>query len=139
LIAGIPVGETVKIKILRDGKEKTVRVKIVKRDEDKLASRGRPKEQAEEFGIRVSNLTPEMAQRLNISETSGVVVTEIQSGSKGEEADIRVGDIIKEINRRPIESVSDYQEILGQVDSGESVNLFIRRKNTGFLVVKLTK
>ena len=139
MIAGIPVGETAKIKILRDGKEKTVKVKIVKRDETKLASRGRPKEQAQEFGIRVSNLTPEIAQRLNIAETSGVIVTEIQSGGKGEEADIRVGDIIKEINRRPIETVSDYQEILSQVDSGESVNLFIRRKNTGFLVVKLTK
>ncbi len=139
MIAGIPVGETAKIKILRDGKEKTVKVKIVKRDESKLASRDRPKEQAEEFGIRVSNLTPEMAQQLNIAETSGVIVTEIQSDSKGEEAGIRVGDIIKEINRRPIETVADYQQILSQVDSGESVNLFIRRKNTGFLVVKLTK
>jgi serine protease Do len=139
MIAGIPVGETAKIKILRDGKEKTVKVKIVKRDEAKLASRGRPKEQVEEFGIRVSDLTPEIAQRLNIAETSGVIVTEIQSGGKGEEADIRVGDIIKEINRRQIETVSDYQKILSQVDSGESVNLFIRRKNTGFLVVKLTK
>ena len=139
MIAGIPVGESAKIKILRDGKEKTVKVKIVKRDETKLASRGRPTEQAEEFGIRVSDLTPEIAQRLNIAETSGVIVSEIQSGGKGEEADIRVGDIIKEINRRPIETVSDYQEILSQVDSGESVNLFIRRKNVGFLVVKLTK
>ena len=139
MIAGISVGETAKIKILRDGKEKTVKVKIVKRDETKLASQGQTKEAAEEFGIRVSNITPEIAQRLNIAETSGVIVTEIQSGSKGEGADIRVGDIIKEINRRPIETVSDYQKILDQVDSGESVNLFIRRKNSGFLVVKLTK
>ncbi|NIV99561.1 peptidase, partial [Candidatus Saccharibacteria bacterium] len=57
----------------------------------------------------------------NIDETTGVIVTGIESGSKGEGADIRVGDIIKEINRRPIETVSDYQEILSQVDSGESV------------------
>ena len=140
MIAGIPVGETAKIKILRDGNEKTVKVEIIKRpDETKLASRGRPTEQAEEFGIRVSDVTPEIAQRLNIVETSGVIVIEIESGSKGAEADIRVGDIIKEINRRPIETVTDYQEILSQVDSGESVNLFIRRKNAGFLVVKLTK
>ena len=85
------------------------------------------------------NNSAEIAQRLNIAETSGVIVTEIQSGGKGEEADIRVGDIIKEINRRPIETVTDYQKILGQMDSGKSVNLFIRRKNAGFLVVKLTK
>jgi serine protease Do len=89
--------------------------------------------------MRVSNITPEIAQRLNIAETSGVIVTGIESGSKGEAADVRVGDIIKEINRRPIEAVTDYQEILSKVDPGESVNLFIRRKNVGFLVVKLTK
>jgi len=139
MIAGIPVGETAKIKILRDGNEKTVTVKIVKRDETKLVAREPRKEQAEEFGIHVSNITPEIAERLNIAERSGVIVTEIESDSKGEEADIRVGDIIKEINRRPIETVTDYQEILSQVASGESVNLFIRRKNAGFLVVKLTK
>jgi serine protease Do len=139
MIALIPVDETAKIKILRDGNEKTVKVEIVKRDETKLAVRDRPKEQAEEFGIRVSNITPDIAQRLNIDETTGVIVTGIESGSKGEAADIRVGDIIKEINRRPIDAVTDYQEILSQVDSGESVNLFIRRKNAGFLVVKLTK
>jgi serine protease Do len=63
----------------------------------------------------------------------------VESGSKGEGADVRVGDIIKEINHRSIDGVSDYQKILGQVASGESVNLFIRRKNAGFLVVKLTK
>ena len=139
MIAGIPVGESARIKILRDGKEKTVKVEIVKRDENKLASRGRPKEQTEEFGIRVSNITPEIARQLNIAETAGVIVTAVESGGKGEGADIRVGDIIKEINRRPIETVTDYQKILGQMDSGESVNLFIRRKNAGFLVVKLTK
>ena len=139
MIAAIPVGDTAKIKILRNGKEKTVKVEIVKRDENKLASRSRPREQAEEFGIRVSNITPEIAQRLNIDETTGVIVTGIESGSKGESANIRVGDIIKEINRRSVESVSDYQKILEDVETGESVNLFIRRKNAGFLVVKLTK
>jgi serine protease Do len=139
MIAEIPVGNTAKVKILRDGKQKMVDVKIARRDETKLASRGRPPEQAEEFGISVSDITPEIKQRLDIEETTGVIVTRVESGSKGEGADVRVGDIIKEINHRSIDGVSDYQKILGQVASGESVNLFIRRKNAGFLVVKLTK
>ena len=139
MIAKIPVGDRAKIKILRNGKEKTVKVKIAKRSEERLAARRRPGSQAEEFGIRVSELTPEITQRFNIDETSGVIVSHVESGSKGANADVRVGDIIKEINRRPIENVGDYQAILGKIASGESVNLFIRRKNTGFLVVKLTK
>jgi serine protease Do len=133
------VGESVRIKILRDGKEKTVKVKIAKRSEEKLAARGRPKEQAEEFGIQVSDLTPEITQRFNMDETSGVIVTHVENGTKGDEAGVRVGDIIKEINRRPVKNTGDYRAILNQLSSGESVNLFIRRKNAGFLVVKLIK
>jgi serine protease Do len=139
MIARIPVGDSAKVKILRDGKEKTVTVKIAKRTEEKLAARARPKEDTEEFGIRVSDLTPEIAQRFNIDEKSGVVVTHVASGSKGDEADVRVGDIIKEVNRQQVKDTGDYQEILNQISEGESVNLFIRRKNAGFLVAKLTK
>ena len=133
------MGESASIKILRDGKEKTIKVKIAKRSEEKLAARARPREQEEEFGIRVSDLTPEIMQRFNTDETSGVIVIDVENGSKGEEADVRVGDIIKEINRRPVKNIDDYEKILNQLSSGKTVNLFIRRKNAGFLVAKLTK
>jgi serine protease Do len=139
IIAKIPVNDSAKIAILRNGKEKTVKVKIAKRPEERLARRSRAPEQTEEFGIRVSDLTPEISQRLNIDETTGVIVTQVESGSKGEDADVRVGDIIKEINRQPVKNAAEYKAILSQIDSGESVNLFIRRKNAGFLVAKLVK
>jgi serine protease Do len=139
MIAKIPVGETAGVKILRDGKQKTVQVKVGKRPEEKLVAGGQHREQEEEFGIGVSNLTPEIAQRFNTEETSGVIVIHLESGSKGDNADVRVGDIIKEINRRPIKNVSEYQAVLAKVAPGESVHLFIRRKDAGFLVAKLTK
>jgi serine protease Do len=139
IIAKIPVNDSAKIKILREGKEKTVKVTIAKRPEERLAGRGRAPEQTEAFGIRVSDLTPEISQQLNIDENTGVVVTQVESGSKGDEADVRIGDIIKEINRQPVKNAAEYKAILSQIDSGESVNLFIRRKNAGFLVAKLVK
>ncbi len=139
MIAKIPVGESAKVKILRDGKEKTVKIKVGKRPEERLAARGQDKEQEEEFGIRVSNLTPEISQRFNTEETSGVVVTDVESGGKGDAADVRVGDIIKEINRQPIKDVADYRAVLAKVAAGEPINLFIRRQDAGFLVAKLIK
>ena len=139
MIAGIAVGDHARIKILRDGKEKTLKVKIAKRTEDKLSARARPKEQAEEFGIRVSDLKPEIVQQFNIDETSGVIVTHVESGSKGDDAGVRPGDIIKEINRKPVKNTEDYQAILQELSSGDAVNLFLRRKNAGFLVAKLVK
>jgi serine protease Do len=139
MIAKIPVGESAKMKILRDGKEKTIQVKVGKRPEERLVARDQPRGQEEEFGITVSDLTPEIAQRFNSDEASGVIVTQIESNGQGDNADVRVGDVIKEINRRPIKNVSDYQAVLAGLAPGEAVNLFIRRKDAGFLVAKLTK
>jgi serine protease Do len=76
---------------------------------------------------------------LNIDETAAVIVTQVENGSKGDEADVRVGDIIKEINRKPVKNTLEYNSILRKIASGETVNLFIRRKNAGFLVAKLIK
>ena len=104
-----------------------------------MARRGPTPEQTEEFGIRVSDLTPEIAQRFNIDESVGVIVTQVATGSKGDGADVRVGDIIKEINRKPVKNVAGYKSLLRQIESGESVNLFILRRNAGFLVAKMTK
>ena len=92
-----------------------------------------------ELGIRVSDLTPEITQRFNLPETTGVIVMRVEPESKAAEADVRAGDIIKEINHKSIESVSDYKSILEATKTDDPVNLFIWRKNRGFLVIKMTK
>ena len=140
MIAGLKVGETAKVEVFRDGKVKKFNIKLAKRDDAKLASREPSKEREEaESGIRVTDMTPELAQRLNIADTTGVVVVNVESGSKGAEAGVQMEDIIKEINHQVIESVSDYTEAMQKIDGGDPVNLFIWRKNAGFLVVKFTK
>jgi len=63
----------------------------------------------------------------------------VESDSKGSEAGVRVGDIIKEINHQVIESVKDYTASVQKIEIGESVNLFIWRKNAGFLIIKFSK
>jgi len=141
LVAGIPVGETAKVKVLRDGQPKTLNVKIAKRDDKKVIARSEtPEKRGEDpLGLRVSALTPEIAQRFNITETVGVIVTDVQSGSPAEEAGLRAGDIIKEINRQSIESVRDYTAALKKVEKNGTASLFVWRKNAGFLVLKLKK
>jgi len=142
MIAGLKVGETAEVEVFRNGKIKTFNIKLAKRDDARLASRGTSKKREEEessLGIRITELTPEMAQRFNINDTAGVLVVGVASGSKGAEAGVQVGDIIKEINHRVIETVQDYTASVQKIKDGESVNLFIWRKNAGFLVIKLTK
>ena len=140
MIAGLKVGEKAKVHIFRDGKNKTITVKLAKRSNERLAGRTAPeKQEEEELGIRVSDLTPEIADRLNLGDTNGVVVVKVASGSKGADAGVLMGDIIKEINHKAIENVKDYAAALKKIEDGESVNLFIWRKNAGFLVIKFEK
>jgi serine protease Do len=140
MIAGLKVGETATVEVFRDGKKKTFSVKLAKRNDAKLSARGTPSErEKEELGIRVTELTTEMAQRFNLGDTTGVVVVGVGPGSKGAEAGVQVGDIIKEINHQAIETVNDYTEAVQKIKSGDSINLFVWRKNAGFLVVKFNK
>jgi S1-C subfamily serine protease len=80
-----------------------------------------------------------MAEQFNIDDLTGVVVVGVASGSKGAEAGIQRGDIIKEVNHRVIETVKDYKSALQKINSDDNINLFIWRRNAGFLVIKLTK
>jgi serine protease Do len=140
LVAGIPVGQSARVKVMREGQPKTFNVKIAKRDDTKVAARGEtPEKREDQLGLRVSGLTPEIAQRFNIREAAGVIVIDVQNGSQADEAGIRVGDIIKEINRQTIESVKDYNEALKKVPKDGAVSFFLWRKNAGFLVAKLKK
>jgi serine protease Do len=140
MIADLKVGEPAKVDVFRNGKIKTFYIKLAKRDDQKLASHSTPREREEEkFGIQVAELTPEITQRFGIGDTTGVIVINVESDGKGAEAGVQMGDIIKEINHRIIESVKDYTAAMDKIKDDESVNLFIWRKNAGFMVIKLNK
>jgi serine protease Do len=140
MIADLKVGEAAKVEVFRNGKIKTFQIKLAKRDDQKLASRSTSKEREEEkFGIRVAELTPEITQRFGIDDTTGVIVIDVTSDGKGATAGIQMGDIIKEINHRLIESVKDYSAAIDKIKDDESVNFFVWRKNAGFMVIKLNK
>lgn len=141
LIADIRVGKTIRIKVLRGGKEKTFRVKIARREDEKLQARqgSDSDNHRDELGIRVADLTEEHMKRFNLNEETGVLVMDVESGTKGDAAGLRPGDIIKEINHQGIESVGDYRSIIRDIPDGEIISLFIKRMNAGFLVIRLTK
>ncbi|MFH1102834.1 MAG: DegQ family serine endoprotease [Pseudomonadota bacterium] len=139
MIADISVGDKVQIKLLRNGKEKTVNVIVAKREDTKVASENTQKEYEDEIGIQVSELTPEIASRFNTPQMEGVIVIATAPGGKGESAGVVMGDIIKEINHIPVNSVKTYREAVDKVKKGDAIQMFIQRRNVGFIVVKLTK
>jgi serine protease Do len=139
IIAGINVGETANIKVLREGQEKDFNVKIAKREDKKLYSQQSNKDYGDELGIRVQDLTPDIARRYNIPEAAGVIVSDIKPDGKSAAAGVKVGDIIKEVNRTSIKTTNEFEETIGKVSQGDPIKLFIRRINVGFIVAQLTK
>lgn len=138
-IADTAVGETVRIEVLRDGRAKYLDVTIAKRND--AASDNRPADSVPEdaLGIRVSDVTPEMMQRFELSRAKGVIVVGLEPEGRGAAAGLRVGDMIEEVNHHRITTSGDYQKALATIRPGETVSLFIHRLNTGFLVIKMTR
>ena len=104
-----------------------------------LASKSPEKGREDELGIRVTNLTPEKAERLNLSPAEGILVERVEPGGKAAEAGVQVGDVIKEVNHHVIKSVQDYSSQISKLKKNDVIQMFIWRINAGFVVVKLTK
>lgn len=134
LVGTTEVGKKVKIGLIRDGKQITVEAVIEEqKDEEMRLSKG--PEVQKDFGLVVQEITPEIAQHLELKDRKGVIVTDVQPGSLAAEADIRSGDIIKEINRRPIRNMADFKEAMKKANVKEGIVMLIRRDTTTFYIV----
>ena len=139
MIADISVGNTIQIKINRNGKTRTTDVKIAKREDTKISGKSTQEREQAQLGIQASEITPETARRFNLKDTAGIIVVGVDPESKAAEAGLQMHDIIREINHKNITSVSDFNKTINDIPEGETINLFIRRMNRGFLVIKITK
>ncbi len=139
MIAEASVGQKVEITVLRQGSKKVFNVALSKRKDTQLASEGGTMPKKSDFGIAVSNLTPETAQQFNLKEAEGVIVVSVEPDSKGDKAGILPGDIIREVNHNKVDDVDKYSEQIGKIKSGETVYFYIFRPTKGFMVIKLTK
>jgi len=139
LVAALNVGETVEVKVLRNGKLKDFQVKVAKRNDANLTAKKTPLKADPELGIQVADLSSEAARRFDLADTEGVILVEIKSGSRGENAGLRAGDVIKGLNRVEVKNVEDYKRIIDSVESGEPIAFLIKRRNSGYRVVKVVK
>ncbi|HBG46695.1 MAG TPA: peptidase [Deltaproteobacteria bacterium] len=144
IVATTTPGKSAEIKVLRDGKKKTYFVKVgIKVDED--AAEAVPDQETEgtpdkRMGLSIQPITPEIAKRLGKKETDGVIVSSVRPDSPAAEAGLRRGDIIKEIDRKPIRGAADYNKALAEAEKSEVVLFLVERGgNTIYVVVKPRK
>ena len=136
MVAAMEVGKKVKVGALQGGQADEVEVTIDRRQRRKARGRKPADPQVEKnFGLVVQNITPEIAHHLGVKDTRGVIVTDVQQGSPADEADIRAGDIVKEINRKVVRNVSDFRELMGKASAKEGIVMLVKRENMTFYAV----
>jgi len=138
MVASTPVGKEVKLVLLRRGKEKTFVVKIGELKEDKIVRQ--EEETVGDLGIKVQGITPELADYFDLQTDEGVVVVSVERYSPGAEAGIRRGDIIQEVNQKPVRTLQDYRQALSMKKQGEPSLFWVKRgSNTLYFAVRSEK
>jgi serine protease Do len=125
MVASTPVGKSVNIKFWRNEKTLERQVKVGEMEE-KIVMTKTPAH-SKTLGVSVQNLTPETAKRLGLKSETGVVVTRVESGSPAAEAGIQTGDIIREVNRKPVKNVEDLVQNLEQAKDRNNILLLVQR------------
>ncbi len=141
IVGGTAPGQTVKLRVLRDGKEKGLEVRLARRsdDEDGAAGEEEPREEAgrARVGVRVQDLTDEMAERLGLDEARGALVAEVEDGGPAERAGISRGEVILEVDRTPVADAAAFAKAVRSAEPGQTLLLLVRgRGGTRFVTVR---
>jgi serine protease Do len=132
LVARTKVGETVPLKVLRNKNDVALSVTVENLKEEEIVA---PTSKTG-FGLTVQKLTPEIARSLGLENPQGVIITAVNPGSRGGDAGFRRGDVILEIDRKPIHDLADYEKA---VAAGKNKNLlFLVRRGDANIFLALT-
>ncbi len=127
------VGQKVNFVVLREGKRLEISVTTAQMPE-KLGQRGTAKPAKEWFGLRVSNVTPEIAKQLGLSKTEGVAIVSVQPNSMGQAAGLKPGDIVLEVNHEKILNQNEYRTAMEKAKPEQGVLFLIDREGSTFFV-----
>jgi serine protease Do len=136
-------GTVAHLKILRDGAPMDIAVTPIKRpgasakDDNDTGSTSPAGTPTALRGLSVDNLTGDVARQLGLNPTiTGVVVTDVESGSPAGEAGLREGDVIQHVNRKPVANVQEFNQVLKQSGNDPVVFLVNRGGQTQFMAVE---
>ena len=132
IVAATPVGKKVEMKVLREGVKKDLKVEVGQMEEEVTAEG--EKEEEQELGMVLHDITPEIEKQFRLSQSSGVVVLEVEAGSTAADADIRVGDVIAKVKGEEVKNVKELKNILSTTKKGEVIRMTIKRKDATLFI-----
>ena len=121
-------GSRINLVVWRDGKRRPVTVKLGKRPSSEAVNGELSPKTIGELGFTVENLTDEMAERYGYEGQSGVIVSNVESGSQAEEKGIAPGALIKEVNRKSVKNTRDFNEAIKEAKKEGVALLLVKRQ-----------
>jgi serine protease Do len=132
MVADTPVGQVVPLTVLRNGATQQMSIKVGKLPSEKTQAEESIQPAQGKWGLQLQDLSPKMAQRLGVKSGEGVVVGGVQSGSPAEKAGVHRGDILLQVNRQPVRSVSEARELVNKAGEKEPLLLLVKRDGGSF-------
>jgi serine protease Do len=143
-VASLRPGQSVKVKLYREGKTKTVTLKIAKQPENMMMAFNAPKRGSkaiEKLGLEVTTAAPELAEKHGFKKgVKGVIITKVTKGSDAEKNSLIEGLLITKVQDKSIASAVEFNKALASVKDG-GTRLLVKDKAGGqrFVFIEFNK
>ena len=125
-MVGTVVPDTsVPVKVLRDGLEKEIDVKIAELESDKRVMKVKSSTTESGLGVTVTEVAKAELEELGLE--NGVVITEVESDSPADKSGLQAGDVIVSVNREPVETAKQLESIAGKLPREKSIPMLVQR------------
>src|SRR5262245_23745259 len=124
LVASTPVGKTVPVDVVRDGKTRTLDVTVTRQAGDDAQEAA--DDHGSKWGLALRELRPAEREERDLPADSGVLVTGVAPDGAAAEAGVKAGDVILQVNRKPVGSVGQVKKQVAEVPSGKPLLLLVR-------------
>jgi serine protease Do len=134
-------GTIVKLTLLRNRREREVAVTLAESPASSEEQAGAREQSVprQSLGLSVDQLSPQIARQLDLPpDTRGVVVTEVASGGRAEEGGLERGDVIQEVDRKPVATLDQFHRAIQEAGS-KAILLLIDRSGAHLYAVIPTR
>jgi serine protease Do len=115
-------GSKLRLRVLRDGKEIELNMIVAQLPNEESAH-----SPLEKLGLRVQELTPEVAQKFGFNEQKGVIISQVEPGSPASDAALKAGGLIMAVNRQKVASITEFNAAISEAAKGGRVLLMVRQ------------
>jgi serine protease Do len=138
-IAALRPGQTVELKVLRDGRDKTLSSKLGTFPDESQTETASAEGQ-DKLGMSLLALSPDLARRLDMSaDARGVAVLKVEPGSRADAAGLHEHDVIVSVDGQPVADVASFRAAIDKARSADVARLRVRRgEGYLFLAIRLS-